>query len=211
MVDLDCLSGLSEFYGGEARVNGDIAPERLSVYKGEVTPSLSGHIDPMKTPLHQHPACVTPRSWSSSTLGTTRLVKAAPSIEMQRDELSQTARMHPSSSSSSPKRSASTTHIAPTVASTTQPAKSRTRALGASCLASGVAAADAVTPRGRYVDPDSNQTEGIARLGERRGQQLARVDSSAEGEGASPGGCPGWPSRPIACACCGGGVSGLRS
>ena len=54
MVDLDCLSGLSEFYGGEARVNGDIAPERLSVYKGEVTPSLSGHIDPMKTPLHQH-------------------------------------------------------------------------------------------------------------------------------------------------------------
>ena len=52
MVDLDCLSGLS--CGGEARVNGDIAPERLSVYKGEVTPSLSGHIDPMKTPLHQH-------------------------------------------------------------------------------------------------------------------------------------------------------------
>ena len=42
MVDLDCLSGLSEFYGGEARVNGDIAPERLSVYKGEVTPSLTG-------------------------------------------------------------------------------------------------------------------------------------------------------------------------
>ena len=60
MVDLDCLSGLSEFYGGEARVNGDIAPERLSVYKGEVTPSLSGHIDPMKTPLHQHPACADP-------------------------------------------------------------------------------------------------------------------------------------------------------
>ena len=59
MVDLDCLSGLSEFYGGEARVNGDIAPERLSVYKGEVTPSLSGHIDPMKTPFHQHPVALT--------------------------------------------------------------------------------------------------------------------------------------------------------
>ena len=88
MVDLDCLSGLSESYGGEARVNGDIAPERLSVYKGEVTPSLSGHTDPMKTPLRQHPVAVTPRSWSSSTLVTTRLVKAAPNIEMQGDELS---------------------------------------------------------------------------------------------------------------------------
>jgi hypothetical protein len=61
VVDLDSLEALSEFYGGEARVHGDIAPERLSVYDGpEVVASLAGHIDPGWTPLGQHPACVEP-------------------------------------------------------------------------------------------------------------------------------------------------------
>ena len=49
MVDLDCLSGLSEFYGGEARVN--------------------GHIDPMKTPLRQHPCCADPSKLEQFNIG----------------------------------------------------------------------------------------------------------------------------------------------
>ena len=57
VVDLDGLEGLSEFHGGEARVHGDIPRERLSIYQGEVIPSLEGHIDPARTPLGNHPAC----------------------------------------------------------------------------------------------------------------------------------------------------------
>jgi hypothetical protein len=61
VIDLDGLSGLSDFLGGEARVHGDIPPERISLYDGPpVVASLDGHIDPGKTPLAQHPACVHP-------------------------------------------------------------------------------------------------------------------------------------------------------
>ena len=59
-VELDGLEGLSNFYGGEARVHGDISPERLSVLDQQVTPSLDGHIDPATTPLGNHPACCFP-------------------------------------------------------------------------------------------------------------------------------------------------------
>jgi hypothetical protein len=57
VIDLDGLEGLSKFHGGEARVHGDIGPERLSVLRVDVVPSLEGHIDPAKTQLGNHPAC----------------------------------------------------------------------------------------------------------------------------------------------------------
>ena len=59
VVNLDGLEGLSEFHGGEARVHGDIAAERLSrfLYSEQVVPSLDRHVDPAKTPLGNHPAC----------------------------------------------------------------------------------------------------------------------------------------------------------
>jgi hypothetical protein len=59
VLDLDGLPGVSDFYGGEARVHGDIPPERISLYDGPpVVGSRDGHIDPGKTPRMQHPACV---------------------------------------------------------------------------------------------------------------------------------------------------------
>jgi len=48
------------WYGGENRVHGDIAPSRLRIHKGEVTPNWNGYIDPAKTLLGNHPACVDP-------------------------------------------------------------------------------------------------------------------------------------------------------
>ena len=49
-VDLDGLKGLSAFAGGEARVHGDIRPERLRLYEGDVAPAG-------QTPEAQHPSC----------------------------------------------------------------------------------------------------------------------------------------------------------
>ena len=57
VIDLDGLEGLSKFHGREARVHGDVAPSRLSVYRRDVTPGWDGYVDPAKTPLGNHPAC----------------------------------------------------------------------------------------------------------------------------------------------------------
>lgn len=59
-VILDDLEGMSLWYGGEARVHGDIPPSRLSVYQHDVSPGWKGYIDPAKTPLGNHPACCYP-------------------------------------------------------------------------------------------------------------------------------------------------------
>jgi hypothetical protein len=49
-VELDGLKGLSAFAGGEARVHGDIGPERLRLYEGDVAPAG-------RTAELQHPSC----------------------------------------------------------------------------------------------------------------------------------------------------------
>ena len=60
-VELEGLDGLSEFHGCEARVHGDIPPERVRLYDGPTPiPSLAGHVDPALTPLGNHPACCFP-------------------------------------------------------------------------------------------------------------------------------------------------------
>jgi hypothetical protein len=49
-VDLDGLKGLSAFADGEARVHGDIPPDRLRLYEGDVAASA-------QVPEGQHPSC----------------------------------------------------------------------------------------------------------------------------------------------------------
>jgi hypothetical protein len=57
VVRLDGLDGLSAFHDGEARVHGDIARERLTVYESEVIASWEGFGDPALTERGNHPAC----------------------------------------------------------------------------------------------------------------------------------------------------------
>lgn len=59
VVDLTGLPEASAFFGAEARVHAHIPPSRISVFEGEVLPSIEGHVDPFHGyPERQHPACV---------------------------------------------------------------------------------------------------------------------------------------------------------
>jgi hypothetical protein len=50
-VELDGLKGLSEFVAGEARVHGDIPPERVRLHEGAIAAA------PQRAAEAEHPSC----------------------------------------------------------------------------------------------------------------------------------------------------------